>query len=143
MEKILDDPRRNHILRLDQGEDAFKSIIKHCQENNIQSAWLSMIGAISEVELAYYHLPSQKYETKVFNDEDLEVLTVTGNLGTFANEPIIHAHGNFSKRDFSVIGGHINSMIVSATLEVNITILQGEINRELSKEIGLKLMCAL
>lgn len=38
-----------------------------------------------------------------------------------------------------VFGGHLNKAIVSATCEMVITIIDGKIDRELNKNIGLNL----
>ena len=40
----------------------------------------------------------------------------------------------------NVVGGHLNSALVSATAEIVITVINGYVSREFSNEIGLNLI---
>ncbi len=130
------------ILRFDPDEEAVAGIISYCEENNIKAGWLNMLGASGKVTLMYYNLETKKYEPRDY-EQNLEVLAVTGNVGTFNHKTIVHAHGSFSDQNFQVVGGHIDSLTVSATLEVRIEVFPGEIMRKFDEFTGLKLMCPL
>lgn len=138
MKEVIKD-NSTRILRFDPGEEAIAGLISYCEENQIKAAWLSMLGASSKITLSYYNLTSKKYEDRVV-EENLEVLAITGNIATLNHKIIVHAHGSFSNQQFECIGGHIKSLTVSATLEVNITVLPGEIMRKPDAFTGLNLM---
>ena len=42
-------------------------------------------------------------------------------------------------KENKVYGGHLNSAIVSATCEMFVRVIQGNVNREFNNEIGLNL----
>lgn len=141
MRNIISGTTITHLIRLQRGEDAFPNILEYCRKNNIKAATLGIIGACSQVQLAFYSLESKEYENQNF-DKDLEVLAVQGNIASLDGELMIHAHGSFSERGcMAVRGGHINSMTVSATLEVTINAFDGEISREYDEDTGLNLLC--
>lgn len=128
-----------HVLRLNAGEEAIAEIIDYCKKNRITAGWINMIGACSEVELYYYNPTSKKYENLQIKDY-LEVLPSEGNIGVFENEPILHIHGLFSDNAYGTHGGHVNSLIVSATLEVKIEVYEGTLTRKFDEATCLKLM---
>ncbi len=55
-------------------------------------------------------------------------------------ETYIHLHINICDKELKSFGGHLNSAIVSATCEIIIDSIQGEVDREFSEEIGLNLL---
>jgi predicted DNA-binding protein with PD1-like motif len=56
------------------------------------------------------------------------------------NKTVIHAHGVFADREYQTVGGHVKELIVSATSEVHLTKLVGEIKRAYDATTGLNLM---
>ena len=49
------------ILRLKKGEEITEEIASFCQQNQIDSAWIEAIGAISSAEIAFYNLKEKTY----------------------------------------------------------------------------------
>lgn len=138
MKVILKD-NRHYILRFDKDEDIIEELISFATEHHIAAGTFSAIGASTEVTLAYYHLESKTYEDHVLS-EDMEIVSVTGNIGTMNNKPIIHAHGVFANRELTSFGGHIKKLVVSATCEVFLIKLEGKLNRMFDEETGLNLL---
>lgn len=127
------------VLRFDPDEEAVSGIISYCEQEQIKAAWVSMIGACKDVTLSYYNLQTKEYED-LKRYANLEVLPVIGNISTLNHKTIMHIHGSFSDKSFNVIGGHVKTLIVSATLEVRIEIFEGEIIRKPDEFTGLNLM---
>ena len=50
-----------------------------------------------------------------------------------------HLHMSAGDEKGNVFGGHLNQAIVSATCEMVITIIHGEVDRKFNEEIGLNL----
>ena len=53
---------------------------------------------------------------------------------------ITNLHTRCFVQCFNFIGGHCNSAVVSATCELIINVIEGEIDREFSGKFGLNLM---
>lgn len=138
MKEILSE-QSSRVLLFEQGEDVMVELRAYAKQHQIQSAWINILGACAEVTLAYYDLHTKTYEKHVIS-EDLEILNVMGNIAQMNGEPALHLHGTFGKRDLSVIGGHIFSMIISASGETHLQLLDGKIERQFDEKTGLNLM---
>lgn len=138
MKEVLKDGRRI-TLSFEPGEEVMGELKKYCKGEGIEAGQFWVIGAVGEIELAWYDLEQKEYVTKTVTDS-LEIAGVTGNVATMDGEVIIHAHGTFSDKDMQVVAGHVNSMTVSAACEVFMIKLDGQIEREYSEDLGLNLM---
>ena len=54
-------------------------------------------------------------------------------------EPYIHLHMSAGDADGNVRGGHLSRAVISATGELVVTVIDGEIDRKFDPEIGLNL----
>ena len=127
------------IQRLKAGESLPRDLLRVAVASGLQSAKFEGIGGLDELLLGYYNQSTKKYEEHRFT-EFLEVTSLIGNLTLKEGSPFLHMHGNFGRRDLSVIGGHVISARVHPTLEVVFTPLEGRPMRELDDESGLFLL---
>lgn len=137
--KIISHAEHSYLLRFDRGEDFIASIQDFCMRKGIKAGFFSGLGACDEVSLSWYNLETKEYETTVIS-ENLEITSLTGNIGLVDSNIFAHTHGIFGKRDLSTIAGHVNLMRISATCEVKLDVLPGSIERIYDEETGLKLM---
>lgn len=130
----------NWIVRLNKGEKLVISLTKLVEQENIPSCWVNVIGACSNVTLGYYDLETQAYQWHNIN-ELMEITNITGNLSFIENKPHFHLHGTFSKKDLSVVGGHVQELIVGGTCEVFLhKWYSDKLTRFHNEEVGLKLL---
>lgn len=128
-----------YILILKKGDLLAKNLLEFCSKNNITSAWVSGIGAISEVSLAFYHLDQKTFSKKKIKKE-LEVASLGGNIGLLDGKIVSHLHIVLSDKEMHTFGGHLDEAIVAATCELSIVSLPSQIIRRHSQEIGLNLI---
>lgn len=131
--------QNGYMLRLIKGEELSQTLVLFCEKHQIKSAFFQAIGATTDVELGYYHLETKTYIWKKLTQE-MELVSLTGNIAQVDEKPFAHMHGVFSDENFSTVGGHIKQMIVGATCEVYLTDFGTEITRVMDEEIGLKLL---
>ena len=130
----------NKILRLYEGDEIVQKIIEYCDKNNIPSAWIWGIGAVSQASIAAFELETKKYHRKDFN-EPLEIGNLTGNIGKLDGKTVAHLHIVLSNLGFDkTFTGHLDKAIVAATCEICVMPLEEKIIRELDNEIGLNLI---
>ncbi|HET6374364.1 MAG TPA: PPC domain-containing DNA-binding protein [Candidatus Polarisedimenticolia bacterium] len=127
------------IVRLDIGDEVIESLKTLARIERIPGGALTGLGAVGDVTLAYYHLKSRSYET-VRLEEDVEVVSLTGNIGWLGDEPVIHAHAVVSRADCSTAGGHVMRAVVSVTVEVMVLVYAERLERAPVPEIGLNLL---
>ena len=127
-----------YAVRLSQGEDIIASLERFAAEKNIGGA-IWGIGSILWAELGYFDIHGKKYIRKRF-DEEMEIVSLMGNITYRDSEPIVHLHTVLGKADYSTIGGHLFAGEVSATCEIVISVWNaGEIERKLDDTFNLAL----
>jgi len=92
-----------------------------------------------EVLLSYYNLTTKQYEDITIS-QDLEIVTILGNIATKDEKIIIHCHGSFSDKTFQVKAGHVKKLIISITCEVTLIRLEGKVERVYEAKTGLNLL---
>lgn len=127
------------VLRLDPGEELFDALTNFAKSTGIRSATFSVIGSAKEVVLSWYNSQEKRYEDTAIS-EDLEILGITGNLGIFENAIAIHAHGCVCDRNLNVRGGHIKKLVVLATCEIDLVLIEGSLERKHDEATGLNLL---
>ncbi len=134
-------PNRTIVARLEPGEDILETLEKLVVVNSIRAGHLSLIGAVASATLGYFDRESQIYRSFTLN-EDLEVTSCIGNIArTVDDRPVVHAHMAVANEDGTTFSGHLmNGCVVSVTIEVVITILDGELIRDIDPATGLNLL---
>ncbi|MFH1663743.1 MAG: PPC domain-containing DNA-binding protein [archaeon] len=127
------------VLRFFSGESVLEEFIAFLEEKKVFSGFFYGIGALNKAELAHFSLEEKKYLSKTF-EEDLEVLSFSGNISLKQGKPFVHSHIVLGKKDFSVIGGHFVSGTVGATLEVFLQVFPEKIERKKDSKTELFLL---
>lgn len=128
-----------YVLRFDRGEEVFLALQSFAENQKIGAAFFSAIGASQKVVLSYYDLEQKKYFDQSF-EQDLEIVSMTGNIGKRDGKVALHAHGCFSDKSYQTFAGHIKELVVSATCEMMLTKLSGTLTREFDEATGLNLL---
>lgn len=130
----------NYIVRLEKGEQLVSSLVKLIKEQKIPTCWINGLGGAERAEIGFYNLETQEYEWRKVN-EPLEIVSLQGNITWAANEPSLHIHGAFSKRDGNTVSGHVKEVIISGTCELFLHRWYGEnLTKKVDPDIGLKLL---
>jgi len=124
------------IYSLKAGQKIPESIIAIATKEKIKTARVEAIGGVRELRLAYFDHERKKYEEHGFK-EFLEVTGILGNITLKDGRPFLHAHGNFGRRNLSVIAGHIMSATIFPLLEVVITPTKNSAVRRFDETLGL------
>ena len=69
-----------------------------------------------------------------------EITSLIGNITRKDGKPYLHIHINFGDEEGVVRGGHLVRCNISATSEIIIREIEGDVERKLSSEIGLNLL---
>lgn len=128
------------ILRLEQGDDILKSVRQFAEAKRIRAAFFEGIGSLYKARLGHYDFQETKtYKYETFN-EDLEILSLSGNVSTMNREPLPHAHATLGRRDFTVIGGHLDEGSLANMVEVNLVRIPGTLEKAKDGNAGLNLL---
>ena len=86
------------------------------------------------VEIAQRYWPLFWAGTKV-----TLLISLTGTVTTMEGKFYPHLHMSAGDREGKVFGGHLNSATVSATCEMVVRALDGEVERQFDEKVGLNL----
>lgn len=127
------------IVRMDKGEDIVKQVKNVALKEKIKLASISALGAINEFTVGVFKTKEKKYYANEFKG-DFEIVSLTGTINTMNDEYYSHMHLSAGNDQGQVFGGHLNKAIVSATCEMVIQIINGEVDRYFDEEVGLNLL---
>lgn len=136
---IIKQDGNNFVLVLKKGEKLVGSLQKFAKEKSINSAWVSGLGATLEAEVGYYRLDTKDYHF-VQLDSILEIVSLSGNLVIYENEPMAHLHVVLSDESMKTYGGHLKEAVVGGTVELYIRTIKVDLVRQTDAETGLKLI---
>jgi predicted DNA-binding protein with PD1-like motif len=132
--------KRVIFAKMEPGEDVLGSIEEVARKHGVQSGQLSLIGAISQAKLGYYHRESAKYRDFTV-DEDVEVVSCIGDISTHEGNLVVHAHMVVADEKGKCWGGHLLSgCTVSVTIELVIIETEIELIRKRDDVTGLNLL---
>ena len=117
------------VVRIDNGEEILEKIKEVAIKENIKLATVTALGATNEFTVGVFKTEEKKYYSNSFQ----------GDFETMNDEFYTHIHMSAGDEKGNVFGGHLNKAIVSATCEMFIHVIEGKVDRELSKDIGLNL----
>jgi len=126
------------VLRVDPKEEILESVKKVCEEENVSLAEISGLGAVNEVVTGVYNTTEKKYYANEFKGL-FEITSLTGSCTRKDGEVYLHLHMSVGDEKGHVFGGHLNKAVVSATAEIFIRTIDGEVGRRLDDTIGLNL----
>ena len=127
------------VLVLDPGEDPIVVLTSFCDEHRIAGGHISGIGGFSEVTLAYFNIETKEYEPIPVR-EQVEVMSLLGNVARFEDKAKLHVHVVIGKRDGTAHGGHLLHARVRPTLEILLEESPAELRRQKDVATGLPLL---
>ena len=136
---IENQARKTYALIFDTGEEVAGGLLDFARQNHLAGSHFTGIGALSDVTLGYFDWEKKDYR-KIPIREQVEVVSLVGDIALKDNEPKVHAHVVVSKSDGTAHGGHLLEAHVRPTLEVIVTEEPGHLRRRHDPESGLALI---
>lgn len=126
------------VARIDKGEEILEKIKEIALKENIKLANINALGATNDFTVGVFKTEEKKYYSNDFKG-NYEIVSLTGTINTMNGDFYSHLHMSCGNEKGEVFGGHLNRAIVSATVEMIINIIDGEVDRCFNEEIGLNL----
>lgn len=138
--KIVNDaPERTYVLVFESGDDVMPLLLEFARAHELEASHFSAIGAFERLTLGYFDWQKKDY-LKIPVDEQVEVLSLLGDIARKGDEPQVHAHVVVGKRDGSAHGGHLLAATVRPTLEVVLVESPAHLARRFDPQSGLALI---
>jgi predicted DNA-binding protein with PD1-like motif len=126
-------------LVFDKGDEVIGGLKNFARENRLSASQFTAIGAFSDLTLGFFVLEKKEYNHIPIR-EQVEVLSLIGDVTESDKGPKIHAHVVVGKMDGSAHGGHLIKAHVMPTLEVILTESPAHLRRAHDAETGLALI---
>jgi predicted DNA-binding protein with PD1-like motif len=134
-----DGGQRTFALVFDTGDEAMEGLSRFAREQSVSAAQLTGIGAFSEVVLGYFDWHKKVY-TRIPLSEQVEVVSLLGDVALEGDEPVVHAHVVVGHSDGRASGGHLLGGRVRPTLEVVLTESPAHLRKRHDASSGLALI---
>lgn len=122
---------------LKKGVDIIGGLTQVMREGGITAGIVSGIGAVTEAHIGYFNAQTRKYEERYLR-ENMEILSLRGNISIKDGSVFPHLHVVLSKRDFSALGGHLNAGTTVYAFEFELISMEGEpFVRQFDNDTGL------
>ncbi|HTM04303.1 MAG TPA: PPC domain-containing DNA-binding protein [Vicinamibacterales bacterium] len=130
---------RTVVLVLPTGDEAMAALTAFATSQRLRAAQFTAIGACSRVVVAYFDWATKQYQ-KIAIDEQVEVLSLAGDITLDDGTPKVHAHMVVGKRDGTAHGGHLVEAHIRPTLEIVLTETPVHLRRRFDPDSGLALI---
>ena len=116
-----------------------EGLLSFAREEKVQASHFTAIGALSDVTLGYFNWTKKTFD-KISIQEQVEVLSLVGNIVFDNGDPKLHAHVVIGKSNGTAHGGHLMEGHVRPILEVILVEVPSHLHRKIDKETGLALI---
>ena len=116
-----------------------KELLAFAREYRLDAASFTGIGAFQSVTLGYFEIEKRDYKRIPVN-EQVEVVSLVGNVALGDAGPKLHAHVVVGRKDGSALGGHLIDARVRPTLEIVLVETPAHLRRRSDPTTGLALI---
>src|SRR6185312_2035537 len=106
----------------------------------VSAASFTAVGALSSVRLGWFSWDTKTYEPSVTLDEQVELLSLIGDVALKNGQPVVHAHAVIGRKDGTAQGGHLLEAYIRPTCEVVLTESPAHLQKYFDPESGLVLI---
>jgi uncharacterized protein len=133
------DGLKTYVLIYEKGDEFISRLQAFAEQNSLAVSHFTAIGAFSDAVLGFFDRQIMDYK-KIPVKEQVEVLSLNGNITLSDGTHKVHAHTVLGKADASTLGGHILEGHVWPTLEVVVEESPKHLLRRKDPETGLALL---
>ena len=138
--KLVNTNPKTYVVIFETGDELASGLAKIASDLQLADASFKAIGALSSVRLGWLNWQTKKYQPSVTLDEQVELLSLIGDVALYDGKPHVHAHLVVGKSDGTAHGGHLLEAHVRPTCELVLTESPEELHKEMSTEAGIPLI---
>jgi predicted DNA-binding protein with PD1-like motif len=139
-EKLLHDRgEKTYALVFDPGDEVVSGLTGFAGRHRLAASHLTAIGAFSQAVLGYFDRDRKDYR-RIPVTEQVEVLSLIGDVALKDGKPALHAHVVLGRADGTAVGGHLLEARVWPTLEVILVESPAHLRRRHDPASGLALI---
>ncbi len=126
------------LVRMDPGEEITAQLRAVCEKENVKLAAVEALGAVNDFTVGLFDTVTKEFRANRFQGPH-EIVSLTGTVTTKDGAFYQHLHMSAANAAGEVFGGHLTAAVISATCEMVVRVLDGQVERALDPEIGINL----
>lgn len=138
--KKVEEVPLTYVLIFETGDEIASGLKRFAKEQKLQGSSFKAIGALEYIKLGWFDWQDKKYKTAVELKEQVELLSMIGDVALKNGEPQVHAHLVVGRRDGTAHGGHLLEAKVRPTCELILTESPEALRKEIDPEAGIALI---
>lgn len=115
----IDTQPKTYAVIFETGDEVAAGLSEFAKEHRLKASHFTAIGAFQDITLGYFDWEQKDYR-RIPVREQVEALSLIGDVALDQGVPKVHAHVIVGKADGTVLGGHLLEAHVRPTLEVMI-----------------------
>jgi predicted DNA-binding protein with PD1-like motif len=131
--------RRTFAFVFEPDEDPVSLLAQTAQDYQLASCQITAVGGFSRVTLGYFDRAQHAY-LRIPVEQQVEVLSLLGDIANADGKRIVHVHCVVGLRDGSTRGGHLLDATVWPTLEAIVTEWPAYLQKRFDPSVGLALI---
>jgi predicted DNA-binding protein with PD1-like motif len=128
-----------HLLVFEAGDEVMEVLEGWCRSEGIGAASFRGVGAFSKAVVAWFDPEAREYRD-IPVAEQVELLSMIGDVAEQDGEPAVHAHVVLGTSDGFARGGHLRRGQVRPTLELIVDEAPGHLRKRFDPASGLPLI---
>ncbi len=136
---IHEGDERTWAVVFDAGDEALDGLTRFAEGEGLDAARFTAIGGFERATLGYFVIDEQDY-AEIPVDEQVEVLSLQGDVAAHDDEVKVHAHVVVGTSTGDARGGHLLEGVVRPTLEVMVTESPDHLRRRFVPRFGIALI---
>jgi hypothetical protein len=138
--KQIEEKPKVFALIFQTGDEILDELKKFAREQRVAGSSFKAIGALSFAKLGWFNWETKQYETASVLNEQVELLSMIGDIALKDGESQVHAHCIVGRRDGTAHGGHLIEAHVRPTCELILTENPTHLEKKFDPESGLALI---
>jgi uncharacterized protein len=138
--KQIAEKPKTFALIMDTGDEILETLQNFSKLQRLAGSSFKAVGALSYVKLGWFNWETKKYEVSVELNEQVELLSLIGDVALKDSEPQVHAHLIVGCRDGTAHGGHLLKARVRPTCELILTESPEHLYKQIDPESGIALV---
>ncbi len=130
---------KTYALIFATGDEVMSGLLAFAKEQGLAGSRFTAIGGFSSATLGYFEWTTKQYKQIPVN-EQVEVLTLAGDIALDQGAPKVHAHVILGRSDATTLGGHLIEAQVRPTLEVVLEESPVHLRRRMDSASGIALI---
>ena len=138
--KQIEDKPKVFALIFETGDEIARVLQQFSKNQGLGGSSFKAIGALSYAKLGWFNWESKKYDLACVLDEQVELLSLIGDIALRDGQPQVHAHVVVGRSDGIAYGGHLLEARVRPTCELILTESPTHLQKKLDPESGIALI---